>query len=95
MRIRAFGQYLHLPFAVLTAVEAALFFAAFIAASVLRMPLEAPVAGSGVVHQFLVELWPLALLFSSVVVVALLALGLYSTRQRARVGGVAVGAGRR
>jgi sugar transferase (PEP-CTERM system associated) len=85
MRIRVFGQFVHLPFAVLTAVEAAWFFAAFIAAVLLRFHLD-----STVLEQTVAAMWPQALLFSLVMVTSLLALGLYSARQRARVGGVAV-----
>jgi sugar transferase (PEP-CTERM system associated) len=84
MRIRILGQYVHLPFAVLTAVEGACFFFAFIAASMLGA-LQAPTIGPR-----LYEILPGALLFSLVMVVSLLSFGLYSTRQRARVGGVAV-----
>ncbi len=90
MRIRAFGQFLNLPFAVLTAVEAGLFFAAFIAASAVRVPLVPGTFAAGAVRLLVAHVWPRALLFSLVVVVCLLALGLYSARQRARVGGVAV-----
>jgi sugar transferase (PEP-CTERM system associated) len=85
MRIRVFGQYVHLPFAVLTAVEAVWFFAAFIGASMIRMPVDLARFESQTAF-----LWPSALLFSLVMVVSLLSFGLYSTRQRARVGGVAV-----
>ncbi len=85
MRIRVFGQYLHLPFAVLTAVEAAWFFLAFIIASMLKTDIDVTTFESQVEY-----LWPRALLFSLVLVVSLLSFGLYSTRQRARAGGVAV-----
>jgi sugar transferase (PEP-CTERM system associated) len=85
MRIRILGQYLHVPFAVLTAVEAAWFFAAFIAAGVARFQFDATA-----IEEAVRALWPQALLFSLVMVVSLLALGLYSARQRARIGGVAV-----
>ena len=81
MRTRLFGHYVHLPFAVLTAVEAGWFFVAFIAASMVR--LNADFDGQ------IAALWPRGVLFSLILVTSLLALGLYSTRQRARIGGVA------
>jgi sugar transferase (PEP-CTERM system associated) len=85
MRIRVFGQYVHLPFAVLTAVEATWFFAAFVAAAVVGLHLDV-----AAIVPTIAAIWPQALLFSFVMVTSLLALGLYSARQRARVGGVAV-----
>jgi sugar transferase (PEP-CTERM system associated) len=85
MRTRVLGQYVHLPFAVLTAVEALWFFAVFIAASMVRTDLA-----FGDFESQVAYLWPRAVLFSLLLVVSLLAFGLYSTRQRARVGGVAV-----
>ncbi len=94
MRIRVFGQYVQLSIAVLTVAEAALFFTVLIGAALVyfRVDLASLEFGSG-------ALWPRALLFSAVMVVSLLAVGLYSSRQRARFSGilarvlVAVGAG--
>jgi sugar transferase (PEP-CTERM system associated) len=94
MRIRVFGQYVQLSIAVLTVAEAALFFTVLIGAALVyfRVDLASLQFGSG-------ALWPRALLFSVVMVVSLLAVGLYSSRQRARFSGilarvlVAVGAG--
>jgi sugar transferase (PEP-CTERM system associated) len=91
MRIRAFGQYLHLPFAVLTALEAVLFFTLLIAVSWLRGQVDlAASAEHGVVNALISAHWRGGVLFSFVLIISLLALGLYSTRQRARAGGVAV-----
>jgi len=85
MRTRLLGQYVHLPFAVLTAVEALWFFAMFIIASMVRTQVDLAAFDAHVTY-----LWPRAVLFSLLMVVSLLAFGLYSTRQRARAGGVAV-----
>lgn len=85
MRIRVFGQYIHLPFALLTAVEAGWFFIAFIAASAAGMRLDL------VTFELQAsDFWPRALLFSLMIVVSLLAFGLYSARQRARFAGMVV-----
>ena len=85
MRTRLFGQFVHLPFAVLTVVEAAWFFVAFVVASMLRLDVDF----SSFVAQTL-TMGARAFLFSIALVMSLLAFGLYSTRQRARIGGVAV-----
>jgi len=85
MRIRVFGQFVHLPFAVLAAFEAAWFFAVFILAN-----FDPSRFDFTSLRQAVASMWPQAVLFSGVTVTSLLALGLYSTRQRARVGGVAV-----
>jgi sugar transferase (PEP-CTERM system associated) len=95
MRIRVFGQYVHMSIAVLAAVEAALFFAAFMVACVIRFNVDLSV----VERNLNTAIWPRALLFSATLVVTLLSFGLYSARQRAQLGGramrilVAVGAG--
>jgi sugar transferase (PEP-CTERM system associated) len=83
MRIRVFGQYLQLSIAVLTVAEGALFFAVLIGAAVayFKVDLATLEISTG-------ALWPRALLFSSVMVVSLLAVGLYSARQRARTSGI-------
>ena len=83
MRIRIFGQYVHLAIGILAATEATLFFGAFIAAAVIRFPAQT-------LGEILNTLWPQALLFGVVMVLSLLALGLYSSRQRARAGGLTV-----
>jgi sugar transferase (PEP-CTERM system associated) len=75
----------HLPFGALTMIEAMWFFLAFIAAPILRLGLD-----FGSFEEQVAEMWPRALLFSVVIVTSMLAFGLYSARQRARVGGMAV-----
>jgi sugar transferase (PEP-CTERM system associated) len=83
MRIRFFGQYVQLSIAVLTVAEAALFFAVLIGAALahFKVDLATLEISTG-------ALWPRALLFSAVMVVSLLAVGLYSARQRARTSGI-------
>jgi sugar transferase (PEP-CTERM system associated) len=85
MRIRVFGQYVQLSIAVLTLAEAALFFGVLVGAALLyfRVDLASLEIGTGAV-------WPRALVFSVVMVVSLLAVGLYSARQRARTSGILV-----
>jgi sugar transferase (PEP-CTERM system associated) len=85
MRVRIFGQFLHVSIAVLTAVEFAMLFAIFILAAALRFQFDL-----AEVEDKVGPLWPRALLFSAAMLVSLLAFGLYSARQRARAGGVAV-----
>jgi sugar transferase (PEP-CTERM system associated) len=94
MRVRVFGQYVQVSIAVLTLAEATIFYGALFAAAFARF-------GSDIatIELNIGPLWPRALLFSGTMVVSLLALGLYSSRQRARAGGMvirvvlAVGAG--
>ena len=77
----------HLPvsIAVLSAVEALVFFAAVYAAVVARF-------GAQLVPETAADLpgalWPRALLFSAVMMACFLAFGLYSLRQRARLAGL-------
>ncbi len=84
MRIRAFGQYIHLSIAVLAAVEATLFFTAFMAGCLIRFNVDLPHLAQTLGDP----VWPRALAFSGVLVVSLLSFGLYSQRQRARTGGM-------
>jgi len=83
MRFRLLGEYVHISIAVLAVVEFAVFFAAFILAAVVRFGVDLPEFehANG-------QLWPRALLFSLVMMVCLLAFGLYSARQRARAFGI-------
>lgn len=85
MRIRVLGQYVHASIAVLTVIEAAMFFAAVYGAAHARFHDE--LQSLGEVPE-LGALWPRALLFSVVMVTSLLAFGLYTARQRARFGGM-------
>ena len=87
MRIRVFGHYVYVSIAVLAIIEAVVFFASVYGAELVRfrgtfgMMTDGPLDGA---------LWPRALLFSTVMMVCLLAFGLYSARQRARVFGIAL-----
>ncbi len=85
MRIRVLGQYVHGSLAVLAAVDAILFFGVLILAAMLRL-------GTNLteIQHDLGPLWPRAILFSAVMFVSLLSLGLYSARQRARRTGILV-----
>lgn len=87
MRIRVLGHHVPVSIAVLSAVEALLFFAAVYGAVIARF-------GSDLAPDNIGELpgalWPRALLFSSVMMVCFLAFGLYSLRQRARLAGLAL-----
>jgi sugar transferase (PEP-CTERM system associated) len=86
MRVRLFGQYLHVSIAALAAVEAVVFFGSLMLAYRTRFHTLGPVSwlgGSG-------SLWLCALAFCVVNLVSLLALGLYSSRQRARTSGLFV-----
>ncbi len=78
MRVRLFGQYLHVSFIVLAALETVLFFFLLIGAGFVRL---GPELSNFVRSQG--PLWPRAALFSSSMVMSLLAFGLYSARQRA------------
>ena len=85
MRIRLFGQHLHLSFFALAAAETGLFFGLLIAAGLVRL---GP-------HLALIDraegpLWPRAVVFSLALVASFLAFGLYSVRQRARSIGIVI-----
>jgi sugar transferase (PEP-CTERM system associated) len=85
MRFRLLGEYVHVSIATLAVVEFAVYFMAFILAAVLRFGVDLPEfeRANG-------PLWPTALLFSVLMTVCLLAFGLYSARQRARIFGIAM-----
>src|SRR3982074_1678644 len=85
MRRRILGQYIHVSFAVLAALEALVAFLALIAAGYLRFGLDIHAE-----HRLQGVLWPRALLFSAATFTSLLAFGLYSARQRARSIGILV-----
>ena len=86
MRIRVFGQYVYLSIAVLTLIEAFIFFGALYGAVIARFHNDY----SSIERFQDVEgaLWTRALLFAIVMVTCLLAFGLYSARQRARFAGI-------
>jgi len=82
MRVRVFGQQIDISMAALAVIETSMCFVVLLAVSRLRFGVDLPTlerAG---------PLWPRALLFSMAMATCLLALGLYSARQRARRGGV-------
>ena len=86
MRLRLFGQFVHASIAALAAVEAAAFFGTLYLAYRIRFGTWYPTA----LESSRVVLWPCAAVFSGAVVVSLLAFGLYSSRQRARMAGLLV-----
>jgi sugar transferase (PEP-CTERM system associated) len=86
MRVRLFGQYVHVSITVLGAVEALIFFSALLLAYRVRFESWHPTAAENV----RAALWPCAAVFATVGLISLLALGLYSSRQRARTGGMFV-----
>ncbi len=85
MRIRLIGEHVHFSIAVLAAVELAVCCLAFIVAARVRFG-----AGLNLFEETYGPLWPRALVFSVVMVMCLMAFGLYSARQRARAFGLAV-----
>ena len=88
MRIRVLGQHVPGSIAVLAAIEAMLAFFAMYAAVLIRF--DTPISKLHQLQTHLGPLWPRALLFSAIVIICLLAFGLYSARQRAPLTGVAV-----
>jgi sugar transferase (PEP-CTERM system associated) len=85
MRIRILGQYIHVSFAGLAALEALGTFLALIVAGYLRFRFDIATE-----HRLQGVLWPRGALFSAATFTSLLAFGLYSARQRARNGGIFV-----
>src|SRR6478752_4492663 len=88
MRIRVLGQHVPGSIAVLAVIEAMLAFVALYAAVLIRF--DTPISRLHQLETHLGPLWPRALLFSVIVIICLLAFGLYSARQRARLTGVVV-----
>jgi len=86
MRIRVLGQIVPVPIAALAFVEALLAFFAVYAAACLRF--HRSLSNLGPLQQRIGPLWPRALIFAVIVVLCLLAFGLYSGRQRATFTGV-------
>ena len=86
MRIRVLGQYLQMTVGALALTEAVVFAAAFYGAIMARFGLG--LDGLTNLARGYGSLWPRAVLFSAVMVVCLLAFGLYSARQRAQVVGL-------
>src|ERR1700722_6052233 len=88
MRIRLIGEHVHVSIAVLAVVELAFCYAAFVLAAHVRFG-RALTGFEGVYGP----LWPRALVFGVVMMLCLLAFGLYSARQRARAFGIVVRVG--
>jgi len=88
MRIRILGQHIPASIAVLASAEALVAFVAMYIAVCIRF--ETPIRHLRLLEQELGILWPRGLAFSVIVVVCLLAFGLYSARQRAQLSGVLV-----
>src|SRR5690242_15265919 len=88
MRIRLFGHHIPSSIAALTITEAALFYSSVYGAALARFHTDWGSAAP--LSELRGALWPRALLFSVVMVICLLAFGLYSARQRARVSGIAL-----
>lgn len=86
MRVRLFGQYVHISIAALAAIEAVIFYGSLVLAYWVRFQTLAPqswLSGSS-------SLWLCGSVFCLINLVSLLALGLYSSRQRARAAGLFV-----
>lgn len=88
MRIRLFGHHIPSSIAALTVTEAALFYSSVYGAALARF--HSDWGSASPLSELRGALWPRALLFSAVMVICLLAFGLYSARQRARVSGIAL-----
>jgi sugar transferase (PEP-CTERM system associated) len=86
MRVRLFGQYVHVSIAALAAVEAVIFYGSLVLGYWVRFQTLAPQSWLGGSSS----LWLCAGVFSLINLVSLLALGLYSSRQRARAAGLFV-----
>ena len=86
MRVRLFGQYVHISIAVLAAIEAVIFLGSMLLAFRLRLGQWHPVAKDSAAAA----LWLCAGVFGVANLVSALAFGLYSSRQRARTAGVFV-----
>jgi sugar transferase (PEP-CTERM system associated) len=85
MRFRVLGEYVHLSVAALAVAEFAVCFATFILAGAVRFGTDLPAF-----EQSNGPLWTRGLLFGGIMLVCLLAFGLYSARQRARAFGIII-----
>jgi len=86
MRVRLFGQYVHVSIAALAAIEAVVFFGAMLLAFRVRFETWHPASVESPGDVLL----PCAAVFGATNVLTFLAFGLYSSRQRARTAGVFV-----
>lgn len=85
MRIRLFGQHLHVSFFVLAAAEMGLAFGLLIVAALLRLGPDL-----ALIDRVVGPLWPRALVFGLSLTASFFAFGLYSVRQRARPAGITI-----
>jgi sugar transferase (PEP-CTERM system associated) len=85
MRFRLIGEHVHVSIAVLAVVELAVCCVAFVLAAHVRF--GGDLLGFEGIYG---PLWPRALVFGVVMMLCLLAFGLYSARQRARAFGIVV-----
>src|SRR5688572_8382308 len=83
MRFRLRGHYIPGPIWVLVVTEASIFYAALNLAAFVRFRVSL-----SEIEMMVGPLAPRSLLFSAVLLISLLAFGLYSARQRARRGGI-------
>ena len=88
MRIRVLGQSVPASIVVIALVEAVLAWLAVYGAALTRFP--AAITAPQRLEREMGPLWPGALLFCAIVVTCLLAVGLYSARQRAQAAGILV-----
>src|SRR5579871_2845017 len=88
MRIRILGQNMPVSLGVLALAEALIAALSLYAAVCIRF--ETPVSHLPLLENELGALWPRALTYSVIVLVCLMAFGLYSARQRAQLSGVLV-----
>lgn len=88
MRIRVLGQSVPASIAVIALVEAVLSFLAVYAAALMRFP--GAIAAPQRLERELGPLWPGATLLSALVVMCMLAVGLYGARHRVQLAGLLV-----
>jgi sugar transferase (PEP-CTERM system associated) len=86
MRVRLFGQYVHISIAVLAAIEAGIYLCSMLLAFRLRLGHWHPVTPDNAPYA----LWLCSGVFGAANLISGLAFGLYSSRQRARTAGVFV-----
>ena len=88
MRIRLFGQTVPASIAVLAVAEGVIAFCALYTAFFIRF--ETPLNKLAKLEDEFGPLWPRGMLYATIVVICLMAFGLYSGRQRAQLTGVFV-----
>jgi sugar transferase (PEP-CTERM system associated) len=88
MRFRLLGEHVHVSIAVLSVIEFAVCFVAFIIGALLRFE-----GGLAAIERANGSLTPRALTFSLTMIICLTSFGLYSARQRARAFGIVLRVG--